>query len=127
MVTGSCRDDPAAVPHGGRHGADDHDRVEHVHQEEAAERQVHLLGQRQVLAGLGEGDHLGVGRRGAGDLVARQRVAVHRVHTAVPADHLGQRDRHVTTTRADVDTAPAGTEAESLEGGGQWSAVHVVA
>ena len=36
----------------------------HVQQEEAAEGQVDLLGQRQVLAGLGERNHLGVGRGG---------------------------------------------------------------
>ena len=41
-----------------------HGGVVHVQEQEAAEGQVDRLGQDQVLAGLGQGDHLGVGGRG---------------------------------------------------------------
>ena len=50
---------------GAGHHAHHGERLEHVQEQEAAEGQVDLFGQRQVLAGLGEGDHLCVRRRGA--------------------------------------------------------------
>ena len=45
--------------------------VDDVEQEEAAEREVDRLRQEQVLARLGDRDHLGVGRGRSGHLVAR--------------------------------------------------------
>ena len=48
-------------------------RLEHVEQQEAAEGEVDLLGQRQVLAGLGQRDHLGVRRGGARATSSRAR------------------------------------------------------
>ena len=84
-------------------------------------------GSRQVLGGLGDGEHLAVGGRGAGDLVAGQRIAVDRVDPAGVADDLGEGDGDVAAAGADVDAAPAGTEAEAFERGGQRAAVDVVA
>ena len=81
----------------------------HVEQQEAAEGQVDRLGQGEVLAGLGEGDHLGRAAAGGGrgHLVAGARVAVDGVDPPVAADDLGQGHRHVAAAGADVDAAPA--------------------
>ena len=57
------------LDHGG-HAPHHHGGVVHVQQQEATEGQVDLLGQDQVLPGLGQGDDLGVGGRSAGHLVA---------------------------------------------------------
>ena len=62
-----------------------------------------------------------------GDLVAGQRIAVDRVDPAGVADDLGEGDGDVAAAGADVDAAPAGTEAEAFERGGQRAAVDVVA
>ena len=126
-VIGSWATTQPAGAHGARHHAHDRERLEHVEQQEAAERQVDLLGEGEVLAGLGERDHLRVGRRGACDLVARQRVAVDGVDAAVAADHLGQRHRHVAAAGAHVDTAPARPEPEAQQRRGQGAPVDVVA
>ena len=45
--------------HPGQH----HGRIDHVQEQEPAEGQVDRLGQPEVLAGLGDGQHLAVGRR----------------------------------------------------------------
>ena len=99
----------------------------HVHEKEAAEGEVDLLGQDQVLAGLGQGDDLGMGGGGMGHLVAGPRVAVDGVDTPVLPDHFGQGHRHVAPTGADVDATPAFGQAEAAERGGQRAPVHVVA
>ena len=95
-------------------------------EQESAEGQVDRLGQQEVLAGLGDGEHLAEGGGRRGDLVAGARVAVDRVHAAVVADDLGQGHRHVPTTGAHVDAAPSGADAESLECSGQRPPVDVV-
>ncbi len=118
---------PPAGPDGAGHLADDRDGLEHVQQQEAAEREVDLLGQREILAGLRERDDLRVGGCGACDLVPRQGVAVDRVDTTVPADHLGQRHRDVAASGTDVDATPTGTKPEAQERRGQRAAVDVVA
>jgi hypothetical protein len=41
------------------------------------------------------------------NLVARQGVAVHGVDAAIAAHHLGQGDRHVATSGADIEATPA--------------------
>ena len=97
-----------------------------MQQQEPAEGEVHLLGQRQVLAGLGQRNHLRVGGRGPGHLVAGGGVAVDGVDPAVTADHLGQGHRHVAAAGADVDTAPAGSSPEPFERRGQRATVDVV-
>src|SRR6185437_11698089 len=81
----------------------------------------------QVLAGLGQCDHLCVGSRRTSDLVPGRRVAVDGVDAAVAPDHLGQGDRDVAAARADVGTAPALAQAEAEQRGFQWPAVDVVA
>ena len=127
VVIGLLGDDPAAAAYGAGHHAHHGERLEHVEQQEAAERQVDLLGQGEVLAGLGERDDLCVRRRGPCDLVAGEWVAVDRVDATVTADHLGQRHRDVAATRADVDAAPTGAEPQALQRRGQRAAVDVVA
>ncbi len=107
--------------------AQDHRRVDHVQQQEAAERQVDRLGQAQVLAGLGDGQHLAVGGGGRGHLVPGRRVGVDGVDPAVVADDLGQGDRHVAPAGAHVDTGPARSDPQPVEGGGERSPVDVVA
>ena len=123
---GLLGDDPPAGADRVCHHAHDGDGLEHVEQQETAEREVDLLGQRQILTGLRECDHLRVRGRGSCDLVAGERVAVDGVHTAVAADHLGQGHRHVAPASADVDAAPAGAETQPLERRGQWAAVDVI-
>ena len=98
-----------------------------MQQQEAAERQVHRLGQGQVLAGLGQRNDLCVRGGGPCHLVAGERVAVDRVDATVLTDHFGQGHRDVAPTRSDVDTAPARTEPEALQRRGQRAAVDVVA
>ncbi len=86
-----------------------------MEQQEAAEGQIDLLGEDQVLSGLGQGDDLGVGGGAVGDLVARERVAVHGVDTPVAPDHFGQGHRDVAAPGADVEAAPARPEAEPVQ------------
>ncbi len=99
----------------------------HVQQQEATEGQVHLLGQDQVLPGLGQGDDLGVGRRGACHLVAGAGVAVDGVDPSLASDHLGQGHRDVPASGANVEAAPARAQPQPRQGGGQGAAVDVVA
>ncbi len=84
-------------------------------------------GRSEVLAGLGDGEHLAVRRRGPRHLVAGARVAVDGVDPPVVADHLGQGHRDVAPAGAHVDAAPARAEAQTLEGGGERPPVDVVA
>ena len=63
----------------------------------------------------------------AGHLVAGQGIAVHGVDPPVAPDHLGQGHRDVAAAGADVEAAPARAQAEPVQGGDQWPAVHVVA
>ena len=49
---GLLGDDPAAAAYRAGHHAHHGERLEHVEQQETAERQVDLLGQGEVLAGL---------------------------------------------------------------------------
>ena len=81
----------------------------------------------EVLAGLGEREHLTVGRRGPGGLVPGERIAVHRVDPPVPPDDLGQGDGDVATAGAHVDTSPSRPEPEAIQRRGQGAAVDVVA
>ena len=97
-----------------------------MEQQEAAEGQIDLFGEDQVLSGLGQCDDLGVGGGTMGDLVAREGVAVHGVDTPVAPDHFGQGHRDIAATGTDVETAPAWSEAEAVQGGDQRSAVDVV-
>ena len=114
------------LDHGG-HAPDHHGGVVDVEQQEAAEGQVDLFGQDQVLARLGQGDHLGVGGRRARHLVAGQGVAVHGVDPSLAPDHFGQGHRDVPASGAHVEAAPARAQAEPVQGGGQRPAVDVVA
>ena len=98
-----------------------------VEEQEAAERQIDLFGEDQVLSRLGERDDLGVGRRRPGHLVTRPGVAVHGVDPALPTHHFGQGDRDVATPGSHVEAAPARPQAETLQGCGQRTAVDVVA
>ena len=114
---------PGRPPHAPQHD----DGVIDVHEEEPAEGQVHGLGQQQVLAGLGDGDHLGVGRRGGGGRVARSGIAVDRVHPAVATHDLGQGHAHVPAAGAHVHATPSLAEPQPVQGRGQGSPVDVVA
>ena len=100
-----------------------------MQEEEAAEGEVDRLGQREVLARLGQRDDLRMRRRSRspGHFVPGQRVAVDCVDAPVAADHLGQRDRYVSAAGTDVGAAPAEADAEALQRGGQWPPVDVVA
>ncbi len=60
-----------------------------VEEEKPAKGKVHGLGEKEVLAGLGDGDHLAEAGGGLGHLVARQRVAVDGIDPTVPTDDLG--------------------------------------
>ena len=100
--------------------------IDHVEQQEAAEGQVDRLGQPQVLAGLGDGQHLAVGGRGRGHLVAGRRVGVDGVDPPVASDDLGQGHRNVAPAGPDVDARPARADAQPVEGGGQRPPVDVV-
>ena len=82
-----------------------------MEEQEAAEGQIDLFGEDQVLSCLSERDDLGVGRRRAGHFVTRQRIAVHRVDPPFAPHHFGQGDRHVATTCSHVEAAPARPEA----------------
>ena len=118
---------PTAGPHRGRHHAHHGQGFVHVEQQEPAEGEIDLLGQRQVFARLGQRNDLGVGRGGPGHLVAGAGIAVDGVDPAVTTDHLGQGHRDVTPTRTDVDTAPAAGHAQPFERRGERTPVHVVA
>ena len=109
------------------HAAQHHRRLHHVHQEKPAERQVHRLGQSQVLARLGDGEDLAERRRRGRRLVTGAGVAVHGVDASVVAHDLRQRHRHVPAPGAHVDAAPPGADAQPLERGGQRPPVDVVA
>ena len=113
-VMGSCATTQPPGRTARRHHAHHVDRLEHVEQQEAAEGEVDLLGQREVLAGLGQRDHLRVRGRGARHLVAGQRVAVDGVDAPVAADHLGQGHRDVAAAGADVGAPPPRLEAQPL-------------
>ena len=126
-MIGLLRHHPAAGAHGLAHAAQHHDRVEHVHEEEAAEGEVDRLGQQELLARLGDGDHLGMGRRRPAPPRRGRGVVVDRVDAPVVADDLGERDAHVAAARAHVDTAPALAQPQPVERGGERPAVHVVA
>ena len=117
---------PAGSDGGGHAPQHDHGGVDHVQEEEPAEGQVDRLGQAQVLAGLGDGQHLAVGGRRRGHLVPGGRVGVDGVDAAVVADDLGQGDRHVAPAGADVDAGPARADPQPVEGGGQGPPVDVV-
>ena len=106
--------------------AQHHRRVDDVEEQEAAEGEIDRLGQAEVLAGLGDGEHLAVGGGGLGHLVAGHRVAVDGVDPSVVPDDLGQRHRDVPTAGADVDAGPARADPEPVERGGQRSAVDIV-
>jgi len=121
------RHDPAATPDDGGHLGDDGSGVEYVQQEEAAERKVDLLRQRQVFTRLSEGDDLRVLRGGSGHLVARQWIAVDRVDAAVPPHHLRQGHRHVAAARSHVHAPPTGAEPQTVQCRRQRPAVDVVA
>ena len=112
---------------GAGHPPEHHGRIDHVEQEEPAEGQVDRLGQTEVLAGLGDGQHLAVGGRGRGHLVAGRGVAVHGVDPAVATDDLGQGDRDVAPAGADVDARPARADPQPVERGGERPPVDVVA
>jgi hypothetical protein len=123
-----CDDPPSRASRAG-HAAQHGRCVVDVQQQEAAEGEVHRLGQSQVLCRLGDGDDLGGGRRRrcTGGDVARRRVAVDRVDPPVAPHHLGEGDTHVPTAGAHVGTAPSLGQAEAVEGGGQRPPIDVVA
>ena len=98
-----------------------------MHEQEAAEGQVDRFGQEQVLAGLGDGEHLAERGRRRGDLVTGARIAVDGVDASFVAHDLGEGHRHVPTTGADVDAAPPRRHGETLEGRGQGAPIDVVA
>ena len=85
--------------------------------------------EREFLALLGQGHHLGLSRLGGGrcDLVAAGRIRVDRIDASVAADDAGQRHRHVSASRPDIGTPPALPQPQSVQGGGEGSPVHVVA
>ena len=56
-----------------------------------------------------------------------ERIAVHGVDAPVAPDHLGQGHRDVAAAGADVEAAPAGTQAEPVQRGDQRPPVDVVA
>jgi hypothetical protein len=118
-------DPRTGLDHGGH--ASHHDGgVEDMEQQETAEGQIDLFGEDQVLSGLGQGDDLGVGGRTVGDLVARERIAVHGVDAAVAPDHFGQCHRDVAPSGADVETAPTRPQPEPVQRGDQRPAIDVV-
>ena len=98
-----------------------------MEQEEAAEGEVDRLGEDQVLAGLGDGQHLAVRGGRLGHQVPGAGVAVDGVDPPVAADHLGQGHRDVAPAGAHIDAPPTRADAQPLQGGGQRPAVDVVA
>ena len=100
-----------------------------VQQDEPAERQVDGFGQGELLSGLGQRNHLGLGghRGGSRHLVAAGRIRVDRVHPAVPSDDASQGHGHVAASCPDVGTAPAFSQAQAIERRRQRPPVHVVA
>src|SRR5206468_11046898 len=113
--------------HGTAHATQYEHRVGHVHQNEAAEGQVHWLRQEQVLARLGDGHHLGVRGRGPRHLVTSRRVAVDGVDAAVPADDFCQGDADVAAAGAHVDALPSLAQSQPVESRGERTPVDVVA
>ena len=79
-----------------------------MQQHEAAEGEIHRLGQGQLLGSLGEGYHLRLRclRGGCCHLVSSGGIRVDRVDPPVPADYPGQGDSDVTASGADVGTPP---------------------
>ena len=98
-----------------------------MQEQEAAEGEVHGLGERQLLGGLGEGEHLAEARGPRGHLVARSRVEVHGVDAAGLAHDLREGHGHPALASTNVNAGPTRAELEALEGREQWAVVDVVA
>ena len=98
-----------------------------MEEQEAAERQVDLFGEDQVLSRLRERDDLRVSRCRAGHLVAGKGITVHGVDATLTSHHFGQGDRYVATTGSHVEAAPTRPQTETLQCGGERPPVHVVA
>lgn len=119
---------PAVGPGYRRHAAEHRQRVQHVHQQEAAVGEVDQFGQDQLLGGLGDGHDLGFpGLSGClRNLVAPGRVDVDCVHPAAVADNRSEGHGHVAAARSYIGATPAGRQPEPLQCGLQRAAIDVV-